>query len=324
MVQMPKTNKRKRDNALSFWDMQDEMILRVLTLASTPRETTGFTTYEWLVVLCSVSKSFLAIVCNRPNWYFNIFHPADIQRKHKAHRALAVRFKLNYYDQWPLPDLPSSVTSVEFCGTFNHPFTASPHLKTIECGVFFNSSVDLSKAGGLTKLSFGNKYSKKLASLPRTLKVLRLGQDFDSELPELPKTMRVLGLSTFFNKPLPTLPAGLKELRLGQDFDKKLPELPETLELLHLSTFFNQPLPTLPAGLKDLRLGEKFNQKLPKLPAGLEILEVMYQELGTSLEQFSQGQLVLRVPETYNGELLLQYEKYCTVEFTDADLYGQW
>ncbi len=184
------------------------------------------------------------------------------------------------------PKMPSGLVKLTFC-SYNKPLPNFPSsLTSLGLGYNFNRPLKIGHfPEGLQHLVFGALFNQKLQEgvLPPTLKSLVFGLEFEQELQPgvLPIGLTDLSFGDFFNLPIQTkvLPTGLKRLQFGKAFNKELQEgiLPPTLISLVFGLEFEQKLQpgVLPMGLTNLSFGDLFNLPIqPKvLPMGLKRLQ---------------------------------------------------
>lgn len=158
-------------------------------------------------------------------------------------------------------NLPKSLIKLTMPSTYNYLFTASPNLKKLVLGHFFNRPINVVLNGiimfpmGLTHLTFGSFFNKKIDFIPPYL--LHLHLELGS-----------------FNRKVDHLPIGLLTLKLGHFFNQKINHLPLSLKSLEIGNLFNQRVDRLPHGLERLILGYGFNRRVDKLPTSLIYLSL--------------------------------------------------
>eukprot|EP01133_Synstelium_polycarpum_P013291 gene13291-15623_t len=177
-----------------------------------------------------------------------------------------------YHPSLATPQIPSSVTTLEFDNGFKGPILAGTIPSTVTTLVFgqdFNSPITSgSIPSTVTKIDFGNRFNQPLSpgDLPPHLLELGFGDDFQEPLGAgcLPATITHLKLGRQFNNPVDQgcLSSNLTTLSFGQHFTLELEtgSLPPTLTHLSFHMDYDAPINpgTLPQGLVSLTMGKAY------------------------------------------------------------------
>ncbi len=150
-------------------------------------------------------------------------------------------------------DLPNTLISLKFGGSFNKPVENLPNK--------------------IQKLTFGNGFNKPVNNLPNSITHLTFGRIFNKPVNHLPKKLLELNFGSGFNQSINSLPSSLTYLSFELDhhiwsckgFNKPISNLPSNITEIHFGDYFNQPLNFLPSGIKNLSFGKRFNQSVDNL-----------------------------------------------------------
>jgi len=126
--------------------------------------------------------------------------------------------------------------SYEFRKPLNH---LPQFIKTIHFDIHgqVHKLSDLPKS--IESITFTGTFNSVVDNLPSSLLIIKFGNVFDQSVDNLPQTLKVIVFGTQFDQSVDNLPKSLEKITFGKNFSHPIDKLPNVLYLKFLSRFGN-------------------------------------------------------------------------------------
>lgn len=192
-----------------------------------------------------------------------------------VHSAKFLSFGHHFNQPIHQHDLPPSVTSITFCGVFNHDMSGLPSsLIFLNIRTLKSPFVNFSPL--LTHLTIEGHISDPIDNLPASLTYLSIEGRIDHPLKLFPSSLIELKLMSYAH-PLDNLPSSLTNLKISTShYPHNLLFLPPSLKILSTPLVYKRQTISFPPSLTELDLPDTYahGMNLNSLPSSLLKLKV--------------------------------------------------